>query len=79
MEEAFLADDSKFEAVELAEDELIDAYVRAELSAEQLQQFHKKLLTSPRLVERVHFARALAERTDPSRAAHEVSIQPAFP
>jgi hypothetical protein len=80
MEEAFFADDSKFEAVELAEDELIDAYVRGELSAEQLQQFHKKLLTSPRLVERVHFAKALAERTaEPSPNKHEASIQPAFP
>jgi hypothetical protein len=80
MEEAFFADDSKFEAVELAEDELIDAYVRKELTAEQLQQFHKKLRTSPRLVERVHFAGALSERTsDPYAGKHEVSIQPAFP
>jgi hypothetical protein len=62
IEEAFFADDSKFEAIELAEDELIDAYVRKELSAAELKQFNSKLRTSPRFLERVHFAQALAER-----------------
>lgn len=64
IEEAFFADDSKFEAIELAEDELIDAYVRKELSPEELRRFKANLLGSPRLVERVNFASALAEKAD---------------
>lgn len=62
MEEAFFAGDDKFYEFENAEDDLIDAYVLNELSPEQQQQFEAKLRTSPRLIERVHFARALAER-----------------
>lgn len=63
MEEAFFADDSQFEALEFAEDDLIDAYVRNKLSAKDRQQFQTRLVTSPRIAERVHFARALAEKT----------------
>ena len=62
MEDAFFADDAKFEAIELAEDELIDAYVRKELSSEELRQFKAKVLISPRLLERVRFATTLAEK-----------------
>lgn len=77
MEEAFFADDAKFDELELAEDELIDAYMREELSTEERQQFETKLRTSSRLVERVHFARALAERAcNPLLQEHEASIQP---
>ena len=80
MEEAFFADDSKFEAVELAEDELIDAYVRNELSPEEQRQFKAKLLTSPRLMERADFARALVEKADSLLSAEaEGSIEPALP
>jgi hypothetical protein len=64
MEEAFFADDAQFERLELAEDELIDDYVRQRLSPEEQQQFETKLRASPRLVERVHFARALAKKAD---------------
>jgi len=80
MEEAFFADDSKFEAVELAEDELIDAYVRNALSPEEQRQFKTKLLTSPRLVERVNFARTLVAKADSLLSAEaEGSIEPAPP
>jgi hypothetical protein len=68
MEEAFFADDSKFEAVELAEDDLIDAYIRKELSPEELRRFKAKVLRSPRLLERVNFATALSEKADSFRA-----------
>jgi hypothetical protein len=63
-EEVFFADDARFEAVELAEDELLDAYVRNELSPEERRQFKAKLFYSPRLVERLNFAMALAERAN---------------
>ncbi len=63
-EEAFFADDSTFEAIELAEDELLDAYVRGELSPAGQGQFEARLRASPRLMERLNFATALAEKAD---------------
>lgn len=64
IEDAFFADDAKFDELELLEDELIDDYVREELSPDERRQFEAKLQTSPRLVERVHFARVLAEKAN---------------
>lgn len=81
MEDAFFADDSKFEAVELAEDDLIDAYVRNELSPEEQRQFKAKLLSSPRILERVNFAKALAEKADSflsSEAQRSIELAPSF-
>jgi len=57
LEENFFADDAKFEELEVLEDELIDDYVAGELSPDERRQFESKLKQSPRLVERVHFAR----------------------
>ncbi len=62
VEEGFIAHDLNFEQLELAEDELIDAYVRNKLSRGERRQFETKLLTSPRIAERVSFARALAQK-----------------
>lgn len=77
MEEAFFADDSKFEAVEVAEDELIDAYVRNELSPEEQLQFKAKIQTSLRLMGRVNFAQILAEKANSSLSTEvEGSNQP---
>ena len=79
IEEVFFADDAKFAQLEVAEDELIDAYVRDELSPGENQQFRAKLLTSPRLVERVNFARALADKVDSFRPPEsERSIDPTW-
>jgi outer membrane murein-binding lipoprotein Lpp len=64
LEESFFVDDAQFESLEFAEDELIDTYVRNTLSPEKQKQFRAKLLTSPRLQERVNFARALMQRAD---------------
>ena len=65
LEERFLSNDAEFEEVEIAEGELIDRYVRNDLAASDHQKFQQKLRTSPRLVERVEFARMLAERLTP--------------
>jgi DNA-binding transcriptional ArsR family regulator len=62
LEEQYFLDDKKFEQFELAEDELIDRYVRSELSPKEKDQF-EKLLESPRFAERVEVARLLAKRT----------------
>jgi type II secretory pathway pseudopilin PulG len=64
MEDTFFADDSKFVDMELAEEELIDAYVRNELSSQEQLQFKAKLMRSRRLRERVNFASALIEKAD---------------
>ena len=52
-----------FEELEIAEDELIDVYVRDELSAADRIRF-ERMLASPRLTERVELARLLAHRAD---------------
>lgn len=60
LEERYFADDAVFDDIEIAEDELIDAYVRDQLSAEDRKQFELKLLSSKRIAERVEFARLLS-------------------
>lgn len=64
IEEGYFSEDSNFEAIELAEDELIDAYVRNELPSEDHGRFQALLTRSPRIAERVKFARVLASRAD---------------
>lgn len=61
LEEEFFLEHAEFEQLEIAEDELIDRYVRTELSPEETRQF-EKLLISPRLSQRVEIARLLTER-----------------
>jgi anti-sigma factor RsiW len=63
LEAEFFVNDASFEELEIAEDELIDDYVREELSADERRKFRAKLMTSPRIVERVNFAKAFAEKT----------------
>lgn len=62
LEERYFTDDAEFEQLEIAEDELIDRYVRNELSAEDTSRF-ERLLVSPGLAERVEVARLLVKRT----------------
>lgn len=62
VEQEFIAEDLDFEQLEIAEDELIDAYVNDELSTQERRQFETKLLTSQRIVDRINFARALADK-----------------
>ena len=58
-EEGFLADGEAFEEIEVAEDELVDAYVRDELSARDRNYLEKHLLTVPRIAKRVKVAHLL--------------------
>ena len=60
VEQGFISNDGDFERLEITEDELIDAYVNDELSAQERRQFETRLLTSQRIADRVNFARALA-------------------
>lgn len=60
LESEFFGDDDAFQEMLTAEDDLIDAYARGELSAKERKQFKKRFLTSPQGRERLQFARALA-------------------
>ena len=56
--------DQDMEGFDVAEEELIDAYVRGELSLADRTLLEKGLRSSPQLVERLHFARLLADAAD---------------
>lgn len=56
--------DQDFEEIDISEEELIDAYVRDELSLDERKLVEKGLRTSPHLLERLHFARLLADAVD---------------
>lgn len=60
---------SEFEDIDIAEEELIDAYVRNQLSVNERKLIEKGLRTSPQLIDRLHFARMLAGAAD--RAAED--------
>src|SRR5947207_12266493 len=62
-EDRCFADDSFYQTVLAAEDDLIDSYVRGELAATARRLFEARYLASPRLSSRVDFARALQQRT----------------
>jgi hypothetical protein len=70
-EDSFFNDDELFEQIEIAEDELIDDYLRNELSAADRYYFEQTLLRSPRIAERVKLAGVLG-----SAMANDV-VQPA--
>lgn len=61
--------DHDLEGFEIAEEELIDAYVRGQLSLANRTLLEKGLRSSPQLVDRLHFARLLADAAD--RAAED--------
>lgn len=74
-EEVYFLDDAEFEQLEIAEDELLDRYVKSELSPEEALQF-RKLLVSPRLAERVEVARIIAQRAASLPKKKEVTPVP---
>lgn len=60
LESEYFTNDDAFEEMLTAEDDLIDAYARKELSAEEQHQFEQRFLKSAAVRERVQFARTLA-------------------
>lgn len=62
LEEQYFSDDAQFEEIEIAEEELIDRYVREELAASDNAQFEQSLAGSARLRERVEFAKLFANK-----------------
>src|SRR5215831_11201699 len=63
VEDRAFADPRYLEAVEAAEADLIDAYVRGELPQSDRRQFESRFLTSPQRRNKIEFARALAAVT----------------
>ncbi|HLG14937.1 MAG TPA: zf-HC2 domain-containing protein [Blastocatellia bacterium] len=61
LEQQYFGDDDFFEQLLVVEGELIDAYVRAELSGREREQFEAHILASPVRRQRVEIARALVE------------------
>lgn len=59
IEDSFLAQDDSYQQLLIAEDDLIDAYVRGELPAPERELFERWLLASQHLRERVEFAQTL--------------------
>jgi hypothetical protein len=59
LEERLLSDDEYFEQLSAVENELIDSFVRKELSEPERAGFERAFLVSPPRRERVEFARAL--------------------
>ncbi|HEX7152973.1 MAG TPA: zf-HC2 domain-containing protein [Thermoanaerobaculia bacterium] len=57
--EACFLDDNLHARVLAAEDDLIDAYVRGELSAEECARFEERCADTPEKKQRVEFARML--------------------
>jgi len=74
MEEALFEDDTKLEELETVETDLIDAYVREELSAEVRRQFDARVQKSPALWKRVKFAGTLKDKI--AESAIEVEPHP---
>lgn len=64
LEERLLGDADLFLELELAEEELIDSYVRGELVEADRRRFEATCGTSPRIAQRLKFASQLAEQAD---------------
>jgi hypothetical protein len=67
--------DQDFEEIDIAEEELIDRYVRDELSFDERQLLEKGLRSSPELVNRLHFARLFADAADRAAEAEASSFR----
>jgi len=81
IEAEYLTDEGVFEQMLIAEDELVDAYARGELSDEERRQFEKHLLTATCGRDRVYFSQALAGAVSDARPVTErvpPSTSPSF-
>ena len=80
-EEQCFADDDLFEEMSALENDLIDSFVRGELSEAERQQFEKGYLISPARRANVQFSRALAgelSTAQPGKAATKSRTLPAL-
>lgn len=80
IEEEYYSDEDKYLGFEAAQNDLIDAYVRGELSHSEREGFEKNFLNSPWQRKRVGVARALAEFAGATGSgAADAGVRPARP
>lgn len=63
LEQTYFSDDAEFDEIEIAEDELVDQYVRGKLAGDDRRRFENLASNSKRLGERIAFARVLSTKT----------------
>src|SRR5215471_14273682 len=73
IEDRAFSDSTYMDALEAAEADLIDAYVRDELSQAERRGFESRFLASPHRRSKVEFARDLARIAEESRAAADAA------
>lgn len=76
IDQALFQGDAEAQEMELAETDLIDAYVRNELTAADRERFNEQLQNSPALLERVRFAEALKDKIAESVRVVEPAPRP---
>jgi cell division protein FtsB len=74
LEERFFADSETLEQIWAVENELIDAYVRDQLTGAERAQFERHYLAAPDHRERVAFARELLHVADETGAAEAANV-----
>jgi len=75
IESEYFADDHAFQEMLAAENDLIDAYARGELTRDERRRFEKHFLTSPGGSDRVQFARAFAGAVSGDVRPHETKLR----
>jgi hypothetical protein len=75
IDELCFVDDEFSARLLVVEDDLIDAYVRGQLSVDAHKHFEKKYLAAPHLRERVGFAEALKESSAVAQSSERTSIE----
>jgi hypothetical protein len=75
IEDRAFSDSAYMGALEAAEADLIDAYVRDELSQSERHEFERRFLISPHRRSKVEFARDLARIAKESRVAEAVPLE----
>jgi hypothetical protein len=76
IEERFFKDDTVFEDLEIVEEELIERYLDNRLKVNDRESFEKLIAKSPRLRERLAFARILTSKVDESKPAVVIDPKP---
>jgi hypothetical protein len=79
LETEYLENDDTFEHLLSAEDDLIDAYARKELTADDRKRFEQIYLSSAQGTERVEFALALSRLTPERTRSRPVESRTQFP
>ena len=69
LEQRYFSDTADFDEIEIAEDDLVDAYARDKLTGDDHRRFELVLSSSPRLRQRVEVAKLLSRKTQASPVA----------